>query len=50
MTNQTISTLAFIGAAGAVALYIFKVLPEKQALMLGAGLIAVGFITQPATT
>ena len=52
LQNQTISTMAFLAGAAAIGLYIFKVIPVKQALMIGAAGIVVGMITQPpaATT
>jgi hypothetical protein len=48
VTNQTISTLAFVAGAGMIALYIFHAISIKHALLIGGGLVAIGFITQPA--
>lgn len=49
MKNQLVSTLAFAGAAGMIGLFIFKVLPASKAILIGGGLVAVGFVTQPAS-
>jgi hypothetical protein len=48
LTNQTVSTVAFIGAALAIGLFVFKVIPVKQALLYGGGAVAIGYFTQPA--
>jgi hypothetical protein len=47
---QNLSTIAFVGALACIGAFAFKLLPAKQAILLGGGLLAVGFITQPATT
>jgi hypothetical protein len=45
---QNLSTIAFVGALGAVALYVFKVITVKQALIAGVSLGAIGFLAQPS--
>jgi hypothetical protein len=50
MNSQTISTAAFVGATLVLAGYVFKFLEVKHALLIGGGLLAVGFITQPSTS
>jgi hypothetical protein len=49
MSNQTISTLAFLGAAGMIVAYLFKAVPIKAVVLAGGGLAIVGFATQPTT-
>lgn len=49
MKNQTLSIVAFSGAALLMAGFIFKMIPVGTALKYGAILVAVGYITQPTT-
>jgi hypothetical protein len=49
MNNQTISTIAFIGAAGMIVAYLFKAVPVKTVVLAGGGLAILGFATQPQT-
>ncbi len=49
MNTPSLSTLAFIGAVGAIGLFVFKLLPLDKALMIGGGLAVVGFVTQPSS-
>lgn len=49
-TSPTVSTIAFIGAMAMIGLVVFKVVSMKTGLLLGGGLMAVGYITQPTVS
>jgi len=49
MKNQTVSKIAFLGALGAIALIVFKQVSVAHGLMIGGGLLAIGFVTQPSS-
>jgi hypothetical protein len=49
MKNQTISTVAFVVGAGALAAFVFKFLPANQAIMIGGAGALLGYVTKPDT-
>lgn len=50
MHSPAISTVAFVGAFAMLGLFIFNVLPANKALMIGGGLVVIGYVTQPPIT
>lgn len=49
-TSPTISTISFIGAMVMVGLAVFQLVPVKTGLLIGGGLMVIGFVTQPAVS